>query len=68
MMTHSGEKPYCVLTNDYMYELTKDTIANTMYINSPYMKQITDKHHVVRGLMYTQVKQLTKITQLSHLK
>ena len=33
MWTHSGEKPYCVLTNDYMYELTKDPSADTMHIN-----------------------------------
>ena len=31
------------------------------------MKQITDTHHVVRGLMYTQIKQLIQLTQLSHL-
>ena len=33
MATHSGEKPYCVPTNDYMYEITKDSFADTMHIN-----------------------------------
>ena len=62
MVTYSGEKPYCVLTNDHIYELTKDSSANTMHINSPYMKQIIDTHHIVRGLMYryTQIDKAIK--------
>ena len=42
MVTHSGEKLHCVLTNEYMYE----TIADTVYINSPYKKHIDG----IRGL------------------
>ena len=64
-------QPYCVPTNDYMYELTKDSSANTMHINSPYMKQITDKHHIVRGLMYryTQIdKVINTINSIKPLK
>ena len=28
-------------TNDYMYEITNDSFANTMDINSPYIKHIS---------------------------